>query len=280
MDLEAKHIKDMIYRGMANKPANPWPLYKTGESLDRTKYVTASEVGYCERKVYLDKQELRASGYSPEKGTASPSTGWGFFERGHNVEAWFIDTITRGLGGAKLLFAGQFQVSFANKYQSGTPDGAFILENDTAFKTLEVKSIDPRTSAANLPKPEHIDQVTQNCDLVEQALDKDCHGSLLVYVNASDYEDIRPFEIPFGHERAARLEAKAERIMRATGPADLEPEGVHKGHCGYCRHTTVCNALVRKPVMEKTTNDIKLAAARIFAKSGQLQAAPEREGGA
>lgn len=271
----AKNIKDMIYAGMAKKPANLWPVYGSGKSLDRSAYVTASEIGYCERKVFLDKKALKASGYSPEKGTATKAKGWGYMERGHHVEEWIVKTLTRGLNGVKLLFAGEFQVSFANKRQSGTPDGVFVLNNDTTVKNLEVKSIDPRTSIAKLPKAEHIDQVTQNCDLVEQALDKDCHGAILVYVNASDYELIHAFDIPFDHDRAARLEAKAERIMNATAASDLKPEGVHTGHCSYCDHTVACNALLRKPIQEKTTNDLKLAAAALF---GQLPPPAERKG--
>lgn len=265
----AKDIKNMLYRGVAEKPANLWPVYGTGESLDRTKYVTASEIGYCERKVWLDKRELADSGYSPSEGTVQKKSGWGVLERGHSVEEWFIGTLRRGLAGARLIMSGEFQVSFANKYQSGTPDGVFLVGDD-GFKTLEVKSIDPRTNVTRLPKPEHIPQVTQNCDLVEQALDKTCLGAVLVYVNASDFEDIHAKDIPFDHGLAAQLEARAERIMSATSAAELEPEGVHKGHCGYCRHAAACNALVRKPVTEKTTNDLKLAAASLF---GQLQGA-------
>ena len=261
-----------MYSGVAKKPANLWPVYGTGLSLDRRNYVTASEVAYCERKVYFDKQELIASDYSPSEGTAQRKSGWGVLERGHNIEAWFIEQLARGLSGAvPLLFAGEYQASFAHKSQSGTPDGAFILGD--RFKSLEVKSVDPRTNMGRLPKPEHVKQCIQNCDLLEHALDKDCDGAILVYIDASNYENIYPFDIPFDHDTAAALEARAERIMKAASAADLEPEGVHAGHCGYCRHTAACTALVRSarnPVQEKTTNDLKLAAAGIF---GQLQGA-------
>jgi hypothetical protein len=268
VNVSATDIKDMLYRGVAKKPANMWPMYGREDSLDRTKYVTASEIGYCERKVWFDKEELKASAYSPLEGTTQKASGWGVLERGHNIEEWFVDTITRGLNGARLIMTGAYQRSFASRKQSGTPDGIFLLP-ERRCKTLEVKSIDPRTNVTRLPKYEHIRQITQNCDLVEQALDMDCDGAILVYVDASNYELIYPHEIPFDHELAASLEERAERIMSATNAKDLEPEGVHLGHCGYCRHTAACNALlkpVRKPVKEGTIDDIRSAAAKLFSR--------------
>jgi hypothetical protein len=250
--------------GMAKKPANVWPVYGTGESLDRTKYVTSSEIGYCERKVRFDKDAMKASGYSPKEGTTQKARGWGMMERGHNIEGWFIENLARGLAGQlRLILAGDHQRSFADKHQSGTPDGVFLL-GDRQFITLEIKSIDPRTNTANLPKETHLPQITQNCDLVAQALDMECLGSLLIYIDASDYEKLTIFEIPFDHVEADRLIARAERILSAASAADLEPEGVHKDHCKYCDHTAQCNALIRKPVSGETINDLKLAAAKLF----------------
>jgi hypothetical protein len=265
-NLTAEDVKKMLYAGMAKKPANVWPTYGSDKSLDRTKYVTSSEIGYCERKVYFDKALLSRSDYSPEQGTTQVAKGWGMMERGHVIEAWFIDTLTRAIEGARLILAGLYQRSFADRHQSGTPDGVFLL-NDGRFKTLEVKSIDPRTNVGKLPKKEHIKQITQNCDLVELALDKTCEGTLLVYIDASDYERIFPFDIPFDRVLAEQLEARAGRILNAASAAALEPEGVHLGHCGYCRHTTECNALVRKPVKEDTRNAIANASSKLF---GQL----------
>lgn len=262
-DIAADKIKQLIKDGMAMKPANVWPVYGTGDSLDRTKYVTSSEIGYCERKVYLDKVALAGSGYSPTQGTKQVSTGWGMMERGHVMEAWFIETIARALSGGRLILAGQFQRSFASRKQSGTPDGVFLLA-DNRIKTLEVKSIDPRTNVSKLPKPEHIKQITQNCDLVEAILQKECVGTVLVYIDASDYERMFPFDIPFDHDLATTLEDRANRIMNATSAADLKPEGVHMGHCGFCSRTAECNALLRKPIHEDIKNDIESARSKLF----------------
>lgn len=257
-------IKKLLQAGMVAKEANVWPVHGSGESLDRTKYVTSSEVGYCARKVFFDKEALRNSGYSPEQGTRQVATGWGMMERGHVIEEWFIKTLMQGNSGQfRLLLAGDNQRSFASGAQSGTPDGVFLLDGGKC-KTLEVKSIDPRTNISKLPKKEHIKQITQNCDLVEVGLALECVGTLLVYIDASDYERLQVFDIPFDHDLAAELESRAKRIMNVTAASALEPEGIYAEQCGYCRHTTACNALVRKPVQEKMTNDFRDTAAKLF----------------
>lgn len=266
MDICAKDIAGIVSKGMALKPANVWPMYGKDASLDRSAYVTSSEISYCERKVYFDKEELKASDYSPEKGTAQITKGWGMMERGHVIEEWFIKTLYRGLDSrVPLILAGDDQRSFAVGHQSGTPDGVFLLP-DNCFKTLEVKSIDPRTNVSKLPKPEHIKQVTQNCDLCEALLGRVCLGAVLVYIDASDYDRRFSFDIPFDHALADTLQHRATRILQAKSAADLLPEGVYASHCGFCRHTAACNALVRKPMKEGTQNDINAAATKLFGK--------------
>lgn len=266
MHVTPEALTKAMQKGMARKPANVWPIYRTNESLDRTAFVTSSEIGYCERKVFFDKQALKASTYSPKEGTTQVATGWGMMERGHVVEAWFIETILRGFDSSqRLLFVGDNQRSFVFGKQSGTPDGVFLIGPDQV-QTLEVKSFDPRTNVTKFPKKEHVNQITQNCDLVEVALDKECIGTMLVYIDASDYERIFPFFIPFDHSLATKLESRAKRILDTTDAAELDPEGVYAGHCGYCRHTAACNALTRKPVKEDMRNAINSAASKLFGK--------------
>lgn len=258
-------VKAALFRGVGMKAANVWPLYGTGESLDRSAYVTSSEVGNCERQIYFDKRALKASGYSPEKGTASKSTDdWGYFERGHTIEDWVVRTLHRGNTELRIILTGEQQRSFAVGAQSGTPDGVILVAD--GFYILEIKSFDPRKKVTAFPDPNHVKQVTQNCDLVEATLKKDCYGAVLIYVNASNFKDVHPFDIPFDHDLAQTLQAKAERIMSASSPADLEPEGVHNSGCDYCKHAAACNALIRQPLMQnkETINDLKSTAARLF----------------
>jgi hypothetical protein len=264
--IDGKLIKAAVSVGVASQKANIWPRHDNGESLDRRNYVTASEISRCARQVFFEKQAMRDGGYSPTGGTTKPARGYGFFERGHTIEAWFVDNLTRGLASSvPLLFAGEYQRSFVRDYQSGTPDGVFMLPGDT-FKLLEIKSIDPRKKTSALPQQDHVWQCTQNSDLLEHALNRVCVGSLLVYINASDYEQIDVFELDFDHDLAQTLEDRAKMIMEATDASELPLEGVQKNACGYCPHTAACNAVVRSKIPTANTAGIAEASARLFAK--------------
>lgn len=264
--VDGKVIKAAVSAGVAGQKPNLWPRHDTGESLDRRNYVTASEIGKCARQTFFEKQAMRNGKYSPEAGSGKPPRGYGFFERGHTVEAWFVENLARGLRSTvPLLFAGKNQRSFVRGNQSGTPDGAFMLAGDT-FKILEIKSIDPRKKVSALPQEDHVWQCTQNADLLEHSLNRVCAGSLLVYINCSDYEQMEPFDLPFDHALAQRLEDRAAMIMSATDPADLEPEGVYKNACGYCLHATACSNVVRSRITPQTQGTIADAAASVFSK--------------
>jgi CRISPR/Cas system-associated exonuclease Cas4 (RecB family) len=276
-------VKALVFAGVQKKEANVWPLYgNSQESLDRSSVVTSSEVGYCERKVYLDKVAMRASGYSPEKGTSyEAKTNWGFFERGHNVEAWLVDALHKGNDGKHvIILTGNNQRSFANKYQAGTPDGVTlqVLEDESdlaGFYVLEFKSFDPRTNIGKLPKSEHVKQCQQNMDLISQELEKPPLGAIIVYVNASDYMQIYQFQIDFDEETADRLLDKAKRILSAKTASDLEPEGLYMDHCKYCSHTAACNAAIAASASNRKLGEnhdsIAAAAASLF---GQPQTRP------
>ena len=78
-------LSTLIDEGYAVKPANRWPTYEGGY-LDRTDYVSASEVGGCARKIKLGK--MLPSG---------EFTAWGAAERGNVIEAWAVTLIRAAL---------------------------------------------------------------------------------------------------------------------------------------------------------------------------------------
>jgi CRISPR/Cas system-associated exonuclease Cas4 (RecB family) len=263
---EMLNIKALAVEGLRAKDRNVWPTFGTGESLDRTKYVTSSEIGYCARKVWFDKDALRRSAYSPQEGTSSGAEegdDWGVMQRGHTAEAWLVEQLRRTALSPDLCHAGDDQVSFASGVQSGTPDG-LIARHGTDVYVFEVKSIDPRTSVANLPRAAHIAQVTQNCDLVDAA-GFSVLGGILVYIDASDYSKIYQYEIPFDHDVADKLQDKAQTIMSAKDASELPAEGIYLDHCKYCAHTGRCSAIVRDNVKKGMNHDsISEAAKRLF----------------
>jgi len=112
-----------IKSGVANSPKDRWPTYD-GKELIRGDFITASEVGGCIRKIYYAKAAAKTN--------ASPIIGendWGFFQRGHNVEAWVVQQLRQSNVGATFMFIGSEQKSFYFGDQSGTPDGIMITAN-------------------------------------------------------------------------------------------------------------------------------------------------------
>jgi len=257
-------IAKMVHLGVEYKPAQHWPTFD-GAALDRTKYVTASEIGYCARKIKLDKIAMLAGGYTAEAGTIMSSADeWGFFERGHNVEAWAVETIKRATN-EDLRYTGKDQVSFTCGVQSGTPDGVFFHENASAFTVLEIKSVDPRTNFNKLPKFAHVDQVMQNADIIAESLDLVPLGGEILYVDASNYKNMRQISIEYDLEHAAKLEKRAELIMSTERPEDLKPEGIYLDHCKFCAHTAVCSKMIRASQQgESYDEDLTKARATIF----------------
>lgn len=212
-----------------------WPTYD-GKQLDRSKFVSSSEIGYCARRIWFSKQLPSPRGLNT----------WGYAERGHGHEAWMVDKLRTIDTEFQFRYMGDFQVSFYDRYQSGTPDGLWVsLEQKILF---ENKSIDPRKKVSGLPESAHRDQVIQNMDLVETCLNIKLDGGLIAYSDASNFELIREYYVdrssPQVGERMEQLEIRAEKIMKATSADEVEPEGLYNGGCKTCDFGSQCSAAV------------------------------------
>lgn len=253
-------LKTAIENALIYRPNKQWPVYGQEGNLDRSKYVTASEIGYCERKIKFDKIALQGDSYNPEDGTGM-LIDWGYAERGNNIEDWVVRLLRSQFN--NLHYTGDEQVSFIADVQSGTPDGVFLFDDHGYI--LEVKSIDPRTNWAKLPKKAHVDQVTQNADLVSHNLNHSPSGGVLLYIDASNYQRVKPFHIEFSQDEAESLQVRAERIMEASGPEELSPEGMFNDGCKMCAHTAACSKVQMELRNKGTGNDeIRKAKANFF----------------
>lgn len=240
--MKAPDIAALIRDGVGVTPAKSWPTHD-GKNLNRYDYVTASEAGRCIRRIYFSKNLTRYGVTLPD--VYVENKGWGFFERGHNVEAWAVEKIFMGLNLAKyadleVTNLGDDQVSYHYGFQAGTPDALVHLDGYTWVG--DVKSIDPRTNTAFLPKPENVDQVHQNIDLVRKTTDYNVVGGFLLYINASNYEIIEQKDVPLDEVKMAKLENRARQVMTATDAAVMNPEGLWmEDGCKYCEFTRLCN---------------------------------------
>lgn len=215
-----------------------------GDNLDRSKAVSASEVGKCARAIKFGKL-ANVSGSPIEGKLVTPPGSNGYAVRGDAVEAWVAEAIDAYNVG-QFTHYGDNQLSLMIEPQSGTPD-LFHWEHDY-LDVGDIKSIDPRANKTKLPKPEHVKQVIQNCDLAQEYWqDVTVRHGILSYVDASNFELVDEFFIDFQdavvNEIADSLYDRAKWIMETDDPYELPPEGVYVGECKTCNFAPICNGV-------------------------------------
>lgn len=229
-------LSALIDEGYSLRSPNNWPTY-TGGFLDRSQYVSSSEIEGCARKIKFSKETPPA-----------PFTDWGHAERGHMIEAWAVNLIREALQNDdewRLLHAGERQVSFHEGYQSGTPDGLLVNNEDQYAVGVEFKSVHPLTNFNNLPKKKAVSQVQQNMDLMTRQTPYVVTATLLIYIEAANLQRRSEFVIPADKEHQSRLSKRAEWIVN-TPVEELPAEGmVIDKECSMCAYINECNALIR-----------------------------------
>lgn len=214
---------------------------------DRSQTVGASEVGQCARKVYWLKNENDPSHAAPRDPDYVDT--WGARFRGTVMENEFWFPAMKLQFGERLKFAGPDQQTFTSGFLSATPDGLIDGLRPGELKELpdggcvtgECKSADPRSNLTEA-KAENIYQTHIQMGLVRKLTPYQPTHSLLSYIDASFWNEVREFVIPFDPKVFAAGEARATMIMTATDAADLKPEGwIAGGHeCDHCPFTKAC----------------------------------------
>lgn len=236
------HIPDLIRQAFALKPAKLWPSSSGGE-VDRSKVLNASEIGRC----------VRAIGYAKHCADElvdewSDLTRCGYAERGHAVEAWvnsILDLHNEHNDDLCEFFRyGAGQRSVTDGKLSATPD-AIMLTDDDLF-VVDIKSIDPRTNTAFLPKHEHVRQVQAAAYLVRKEQDergprRNVAGSILLYVDASNFNKMHQHFVPYD-PNFAEWAYERHSLVFDNDPSELALEGISTGECKLCPWTKRCNA--------------------------------------
>jgi hypothetical protein len=226
---------------------------------DRHQTVGASEVGQCARRTYWLKMEG-----DPVYGVArNPDyvESWGAARRGATFEDHFWVPAMRAHFGDRLLYAGEQQQTFVSEFLSATPDGLLIdLPRDvltpvgvpdieTGELVVECKTADPRSRLA-APKPEHIFQAQVQIGLLRECTKHRPLYALISYADASFWDNVIEFVVPFDPAVFATAKRRAREIMLARSGAELKPEGAIAGgsECKYCPYTRACG---RRPADDK-----------------------------
>src|SRR4030095_15569542 len=155
--------------------------------------------------------------------------------------------------GVELLYAGDEQVTRVDGYLSATPDGLLVgVARDCLVKfgiedigcnklLIECKSIDPRMHL-RAAKPEHVFQVQVAMGVLRATSEHQPEYALLTYINASFLNDIIEFPVKFNPMIYRTAHERARRILGATDPGELPPEGkmAGGGECRYCAWAEQC----------------------------------------
>ena len=202
---------------------------RRGFKSDRMKTVGASEIGLCSRKIWYVKHNAARD--------VEYVDGWGAARRGVTFEKQFFVPAMRKHYGANLIDTGAQQKRHVDKYLSATPDGILINQKRNLLAglmvpdigegkciLLECKTIDPRINLSE-PKGEHVFQAQVQLGLVRKLTKYKPKYCVLVYTNASFFDDNVEFVIEFNPEVFARAEQRAKAIILARDASELKPEG-------------------------------------------------------
>jgi hypothetical protein len=217
-------------------------------SHDRLNTVGASEVGQCARKVYWLKNEDDPKYRAPRDPDFVET--WGARVRGTVIEDAFWQPAMKAKFGDRLLYSGKDQKTFVSDFLSATPDGVVVdltdeekreIGVDTDCVTLECKSADPRTNLAEA-KSANIFQTQVQMGLIRELTPLRPTHSVLSYIDASFWNEVREFVIPFNETSYEVAKERATLIMTATSIAEVKPEGWIAGgrECNYCPFTIAC----------------------------------------
>jgi hypothetical protein len=225
--------------------------YATGTgkiwATDRSQTVGASEVGQCARKVFWSKNEGDPKYGAPRD--PDYVDGWGARVRGTVMEDQFWFPAMKQAFGDRLLFAGPDQQTFVSGFISATPDGLITHLLDGEHPTLpagtcvtaECKTADPRTNLTEA-KSENIYQTHIQMGLIRERGDWKPTHSILSYTDASFWNEVVEFVVPFDQHVFDTGRDRAAKIMTATTADELKPEGWIAGgrECEYCPFTKAC----------------------------------------
>lgn len=238
---------------------------------DRSQTVGASEVGHCARKVFWMKNEG-----DPEFGAPRDEgyvDTWGARARGSVYEDFWWEPALRATYGRNLHFAGKQQKTFTSGFLSATPDGLIADLPSDALAHLgvpdigtdcimtECKTADPRTNLSEA-KPENVFQTQAQMGIVRDQTPWRPNYSLLTYTDASFWNEVLEFPIPFDPKIYEVAQRRAAEIMTATSAADLKPEGWIAGgrECEYCPFTKACGVQRRSVPTQDTIPDPQFVA--------------------
>jgi CRISPR/Cas system-associated exonuclease Cas4 (RecB family) len=218
---------------------------------DRSKTVGASEIGACARQTWMVKNGVAEEG----------ERNWGFGERGHVIEDWAFRTWRHN--GIKFR---NRQYTIENGHLSATLDGVRMP------RCADTKSFDPRKN--EIVEPKHVWQVQVQIGLWNDKFKAKLKEGVLVYINASDFQDRRELVVQPDTTAYAAAHERAKYIMTTKEPPPREGHMAGGKECRMCLFQTAC---LGKPIEDRgklsETDTAAVAAARLAIQQCETAAA-------
>lgn len=220
---------------------------------DRTKSVGASEAFGCILKNWFSKRG-KEFGYNKDPDYVDK---WGAMRRGDILENHHIvPAVENGLKrrGMDLIMAGEGQDTIIDGTSSATLDGLIINapkdllsaygipDIKSSEVVLEMKSFDPRIDIKE-EKFIHRGQTQMQMGLIREKTKYKPYYAVVLYVNASWVDDVRPFVVPFDENVYLIGRERNEKVFGIDDPKLLHPEGKLSGDCEYCPFIQSCNTV-------------------------------------
>ena len=224
------NLKKAIMMGAAALDANKF-------DYNREDWGNASEIFGCIRKQWYQRN-------SPDEGAPD---SWGFARRGSHGEKYIVASMIAA--NMPLTETGTDQVTLQDPARklSATPDGVLIYDNETI--PVEFKTIDPRARKDKLPKENHVKQLQIAMEMRTPDPLRPINFGILMYMDASDFDDIIQFEIQRDPTILVAATHRAQKKLRTQNVDMLDREGKKTGECKYCVFTEICG--VKKSELEQ-----------------------------
>jgi CRISPR/Cas system-associated exonuclease Cas4 (RecB family) len=215
---------------------------------DRTLTLGGSEVFGCIRKAWYSRHGTVKD--------ADYEDSWGATERGNLIENHHVVPAmlhaSKNEGFAIDYVGGDQQTLFCDGIpMSVTPDGLIhgiprnwlakygIKDIKADCVMFEIKSIDPRVDLSE-EKAIHHGQTQIQMGLVRENTRFRPHYAVILYVNASFFDDMKVYIVEWDEDKYAAAKARSKLVYECEDPGTLMREGLLDNSCRYCPFQSTC----------------------------------------
>lgn len=226
---------------------------------DRKATMGASEAFACLRMTWFKKFGVD-NGFEQN---VVEDESWGAMERGNIMEEhWVVPAIEHGMPDkVGFEYGSEGQTTIVVEQNSATPDGLFTGLTRDALKlygiddiesdcvVVEIKSIDPRANLTE-EKDIHHGQTQIQLGCIRALGEHQPVYGIILYVNASFYDDITPFVVRYDPQIFKAARNRAKKLFSAENVEQLPAEGKLSDACKLCDWTHACAKVSKEMVPE------------------------------